>query len=127
MMHFHCCCFYNDCSHMLTEPVYEKTNNLVIPSQTALTQTGRCSQRSRLEAGNFRFKKKRGYTICVAKTKTLISCAVDLRLCFHICRLLVFSCTGSNNKLFILFEAILRVSLNATISKDILQPILGYL
>ena len=39
-------------------------------------------------------------TICEAKTKALISFAVtDLRLCFHICRLLVFSRCGSYNLL----------------------------
>ena len=35
------------------------------------------------------------YTIRVAKTKALISFAADLRLCFHLCRLLVFPCNGS--------------------------------
>ena len=41
-------------------------------------------------------------TIEVAKTKALISdqlhgyCEADLRLCFHICRLLVFPCGGSS-------------------------------
>ena len=39
--------------------------------------------------------------IRVAKTKALISfavrsyCEADLRLCFHLCRLLVFPCGGS--------------------------------
>ena len=48
----------------------------------------------------------RNCTICVAKTKELISfavtanqlrsyCEADLRLCFRICRLLVFPCGGS--------------------------------
>ena len=46
--------------------------------------------RSRLEAWNFGFKKKSDYTIHVAKTKALISCTVDLCLCFRICILLLF-------------------------------------
>ena len=40
-----------------------------------------------------RFKKKICCTICVAKIKMLISCAVtDLCLCFRLCMLLVFLC-----------------------------------
>ena len=41
-----------------------------------LTQTGLCSQRTRLEALNLGFKKKRDCAIPAAKTKGLISCAV---------------------------------------------------
>ena len=33
-----------------------------------------------LETGNFRFRKKRNCTSCVAKTKTLISCAITAQL-----------------------------------------------
>ena len=40
---------------------------------------------------NFGFKKKRKCTIRVAKTKALINCEADLRLCVGLCRLLVFS------------------------------------
>ena len=36
-----------------------------------------------MEPGNFGFGKKRDCTTYVAKTKTLISCAVDLHLCFR--------------------------------------------
>ena len=55
-----------------------------------------------LEAWNFVFRKKRYFTIQIAKTKALISFAVifreaDLRLCFRICRTLVFSWLGSHN------------------------------
>ena len=39
------------------------------------TQTSLYSHRSRLEARNFRFKKMMHCTICVAKTKALISLA----------------------------------------------------
>ena len=56
----------------------EKINNLSFrPGQT---QTGLYSQRSRLEAGNFGFRKKRNCTICIAKTKALISFAVTMKL-----------------------------------------------
>ena len=49
-----------------------------------------------LEAGNFGFRKQRNCTICVAKTKALISCAVMIcALLFALCRMLVFSCGGS--------------------------------
>ena len=47
-----------------------------------LTQVGLYSHRSRLEALNFGFKKKRDCTtIFVGKTRALISC-VDLPLCY---------------------------------------------
>ena len=75
----------------LTEPPH-KTNNLGFrrgPIQTSLY-----SHRSRLEALNFGFMKKRDCSTCAVKTKTLISFAVyreaGLRLCFRICKLLVF-------------------------------------
>ena len=45
-----------------------------------LTQTSLYSHRRRLEAWNFGFMKKRECTICVAKTKALISCTVTPRL-----------------------------------------------
>ena len=47
----------------------EKNNNLGSPS--SLTQTSLYSQRSRLDASNFGFKKKRDYTIHIAKTKAI--------------------------------------------------------
>ena len=46
-----------------------------VPHKLALYSLGK-----RLEACNFRFKKKRDCTICVAKTKLLISCAVTAQL-----------------------------------------------
>ena len=59
------------------------------------TQTGLYSHRRWLEVGNFGFGKKRNFTIRVAKTKALISyCEADLRLCFRLCRLVVFLCCG---------------------------------
>ena len=70
-------------------PVRENTNNLVFrpgPIQTSLY-----SHRSSLETRNFWFRKK-DCTICVAKKGY---CEADLRLCFRICKLLVFSCDGS--------------------------------
>ena len=48
--------------------------------QTGPTQTKLYMHRKWLEAGNFRFKKRRDSTICVAKTKVLISCAVTAQL-----------------------------------------------
>ena len=60
------------------EPLHDKTNNLgFVPGPT---QTRLYSDRSRLEALNFRFKRKRACTICVAKSKALISCAVTAQL-----------------------------------------------
>ena len=56
----------------------EKTNNLGF--RPGLTQTGLYSHRSRIEASNFGYKKKRKYTIRVAKTKALISFAVTAKL-----------------------------------------------
>ena len=57
------------------------------------------SHRRRLEAGNFGFRKKMNCTIHVVKTKVPISFDVyreaDLRLCFCVCRLLVFPCGSS--------------------------------
>ena len=57
------------------------------PSQIGLYSLGRW-----LGTGNFGFRKLRNGTIRVGKTKALIS---DLRLCFRLCRLLVFPCGGS--------------------------------
>ena len=80
---------------------HAKTNNLGL--RPGLTQTSLCSHRRRLKACDFGFKKKMDCTICVAKTKALISfavtaklvCTPGLHLCFRRCRLLVFSCEGS--------------------------------
>ena len=54
------------------------------------TQTALYSHRSRLEAWNFGFNKKRDCTICVAKTKALISLAVTAKL---VCAF-VFACVN---------------------------------
>ena len=43
---------------------------------------------------NRAIRKKRS-TILVAKTRALISCAVTVHLCFHTCKMLVFSWRGS--------------------------------
>ena len=79
---------------MLNEPVREKTNNLgsdQVRHKPGCTVT---EDGYKLESSDLR--KKRNCTICVAKTKALISFAVDLRLCFRLCRLLIFPCGGSN-------------------------------
>ena len=60
------------------EPRREKTG--LRDFRPGPTQTGLYKLRSRLEAGNFGFKKKRKYTIRVAKTKALISFAVTAKL-----------------------------------------------
>ena len=44
------------------------------------TQISLYSLKSRLENRNFGFRKKRNCTIRVAKTKTLISCAISAQL-----------------------------------------------
>ena len=67
---------------MLIKPVHEKT--IWVPTRS---NTNRAVQ-SQKKARNFGLKKKRDNTICVAKTKTPISCAyctADLHLCFCIC------------------------------------------
>ena len=64
--------------HFTTEPVHGKTNNLGF--RTGLTQIRLYSHRRWLESSNFGFKKKRNRTICVAKTKALISFAVTAKL-----------------------------------------------
>ena len=71
----------SDPSHLrslLFEPQREKTG--LRGFQPGLTQTGLYSYRSRLEACNFGFEKKRNCTIRVAKTKALISFAVTAKL-----------------------------------------------
>ena len=64
-----------------------------------LTQTRLYSHWRWLEAGNFVFRKKRYCTIQVTKNKGADQLRgyreADLRLCFRICRLLVFSWRGS--------------------------------
>ena len=51
----------------VSEPSHEKTSNLGF--RPGPTQTGLYSHRSRLEACNFGFKKKRNCSVCVVKTK----------------------------------------------------------
>ena len=60
------------------EPRYEKTG--LQGFRPSPTQTRLYSHRRWLEAGNFRIRKQRDFTICVAKTKALISCAVTGQL-----------------------------------------------
>ena len=81
----------NGCSYMtltanhgckaMNEPSCKKKKSLH-GFRSDLTQIGLYSQRSRLDAGNFGYKKKRDCTISisVAKTKALISCAVTAQL-----------------------------------------------
>ena len=64
---------YEKIKHFKNEPVREKTNNL--GSDQVPTKTRLYGYRRWLEAGNFGFRK-RNCTICVVKTKVLISFAV---------------------------------------------------
>ena len=63
---------------IINEPRREKTG--LRGFRPGLTQTNLYSHRSRLDACNFGFKKKRNFTIRVAKTKALISFAVTAKL-----------------------------------------------
>ena len=67
---------------MFYEPLCKKTG--LRGFRPGSTQIGLYSHRSRLEAC-FGYKLKRNGTICVAKTKPLISCycTADLCLCFR--------------------------------------------
>ena len=60
------------------EPRREKTG--LQGFRPGLTRTGLYSYRRWLEAGNFGFRKNMNCTICLAKTKALISCAVTAQL-----------------------------------------------
>ena len=64
---------------IINESLHMKTFTKHLGFRAGLTQTTRYSHRKRLEVRNFQFKK-RDCTICVAKTKTLISCAVTAQL-----------------------------------------------
>ena len=68
------------CIHGLDtfEPSHEKTNNAGL--RPGPTQTSLYSHRSRRKASDFRFKKKKDCSACVAKTKALISFAVTSKL-----------------------------------------------
>ena len=59
---------------IIYEPQHEKSG--LRDFQPGPTQTELYSHRIRLKARNFRFKKKRDCTICVAKTKAWIICGV---------------------------------------------------
>ena len=69
---------------------------------------------------NFGFKKKWDCTICVAKNKGADqrNCEADLRLCFRLCRLLVFPCGGSfvipnefsNEQFSVYIESFIRIA-----------------
>ena len=63
---------------ILFEPHREKTG--FRDFRPGPTKTGLYFHRRWLEACNFGFRKKRDCTICLAKTKALISCAVTAQL-----------------------------------------------
>ena len=73
----------------------EKQSNSLRGFQPGPTQTVLYKHKRWLEAWNFGCRKKRNCTIWVAKTKALISFEADLRLCFRIGKILVFSWRGS--------------------------------
>ena len=62
----------------VTEPSYEKNNNLDF--RPGLLQTSLYNFRCRIETRNFEFKKKWYCTILLAITKALISCAITALL-----------------------------------------------
>ena len=68
----------NEISVVIFEPRCKKTG--LRGFRPGPTQTGLHSHRRWLEARNFVFRKKRDFTICVAKTKALISFAVTAKL-----------------------------------------------
>ena len=73
------------CFHIaIYEPSCGKTpgENQQCGFRPGLTQIRLCSHRSRLEAWNFGFKKKRKCTIRVVKAKALISFQVTTKLIF---------------------------------------------
>ena len=75
---------------ILFGPLHEKKLGFrPVPTQTRLY-----SHRRWPETGNFGFRKYRKCTIRVVKTKAP-NCEAGLRLCFCLCRLLVFPCGGS--------------------------------
>ena len=86
-LHFYCCCWQIKCVSF--EPQRGKTYN--VDSDQCLTQTRLYSHWRWLEAWSFVVRKKRYCTIQVAKTKALII----PRLCFRICKPLVFSWRSS--------------------------------
>ena len=61
---------------LLYEPRHEKTG--LWGFQPGPLLIGMCSHKIGLDASNFGFNKKRDHTICVVKTKSLISCAVTV-------------------------------------------------
>ena len=65
-------------SHTFSQPRHDKT--CLRGFRPGATQTGLYSHRRWLEALYFGFGKKMDCTICVTKTKTLISCAVTAQL-----------------------------------------------
>ena len=82
--------WYNNQLDQRKSPEYETPYRMLIWTTTrenrssgfrpSPTQTGLWSHRSRPEALNFRFRKKRDCTVCAVKTKALISCAVTAQL-----------------------------------------------
>ena len=77
---------------VINEPRCEKTG--LRGARPGLTQTGLYNHRRWLEALNLGFRKQRDCTICVAKTKALISFAATAKLIwvfvFRICQKQVF-------------------------------------
>ena len=68
----------SDITKLTNEPRCEKTG--LRGFRPGPTQTRLCSHRRWLEAWNFGFSKQRDCTICVAKTKALISFVVTAKL-----------------------------------------------
>ena len=79
------------------EPVHEKTNNLGFPTRSDSNQAVQSQKIAR--SFKFRMKEEEGLYYPYRENKgadQLCSyCTADLRLCFRLCILLVFSCGGS--------------------------------
>ena len=92
-----CFFFLLFCAILIYEPVREKTNKLGF--RPGPTQTGLFCHRKWLEAGNFGLKKVEELFYPFSENKGADQlhsyCEADLRLCFCLCRLLVFPCVGS--------------------------------
>ena len=83
-------------SHTFSQPRHDKT--CLRGFRPGSTQTGLYSHRRWLVALNFGFRKQRDRTICVTKTKALISCTLVFayaKSIFLTTRLIFYSCSNS--------------------------------
>ena len=91
--------------YLLFEPVREKTNNL----GSTWSDTNRTVQPQKTARSlKFRIREEEGLYYPCSENKGADQlrswCEVDLRLCFRLCRLLVFSCTAH----FVNFQIVIQ-------------------